>query len=155
MLDTTKVQATNSFKCIAECISNLNTDLAATRDTFTALDAKGYDYFMGNISNRGRYESLSLVGLYLNFLLMIVTYLRSKNLENLAENLLENKDPCIHYLTKHVWTRADLISHKWVQEREWHMYGQITSNELKNHKGIQIDGSELKNTNGVQICHRG
>jgi hypothetical protein len=88
MLDTTKVQATDSFKCIAECISNLNTDLAATRDTFTALNASGYDYFMGNISNRGRYETL--VCPYLAFLMMIITYLRSKNLESIAENLLKN-----------------------------------------------------------------
>jgi hypothetical protein len=60
MLDATKVQETESFKFIAECLVNLDTDLQTTRDTFTALDIRGYCYFMGNISNRGRYEKLHI-----------------------------------------------------------------------------------------------
>ena len=72
MLDTTKVQATDSFKFIAECIMNLEKDLVATRDTFTALDARGYGYFMGNISNRGRYEKLRMCNI-IYFVNMVIS----------------------------------------------------------------------------------
>ena len=88
MLDTTKVQATNSFKCIAEYIWNINKDLAATRDTFTALDASGYGYFMGNISNRGRYEKLA--DPFMSFVKMVITNTRH-NFPNLADKLDTNK----------------------------------------------------------------
>jgi hypothetical protein len=89
MLDATKVQETNSFKCIAECLANPESDLASTRDTFTALDGRGYGYFMGNISNRGRYEKL--VDPFTIFIKMVITFVRH-NYPSFADKLNTNKN---------------------------------------------------------------
>jgi hypothetical protein len=103
---------------------------------------------MGNISNRGRYESL--VRPYLAFLMMIVTYLRSKNLETIAENLLKNKNPCIHYLTKNNWTLTDMNGHRWEPDFDRNqVYGKMTDSKLINTNGITIN---LK-WDIVSICH--
>jgi hypothetical protein len=88
MLDFTKIQETDSFKTLAECIQNSTIELVITCNTFVGLDPNlGYDYFLGNISNRGRYDDF----VYRTFIMMIITYLRPINLE-LAKKLQENKE---------------------------------------------------------------
>ena len=88
MLDFTKIQETDSFKTLAGCIQNSTIELVITCNTFVGLDPNlGYDYFLGNISNRGRYDDF----VYKTFIMMIITYLRPINLE-LAKKLQENKE---------------------------------------------------------------
>ena len=111
MLDATKVEETDSFKCIAECLVNLEAGLVSTRDTLTALDARGYGYFMGNISNRGRYEKF--VDPFMSFVKMVITYTRH-NFPRFADQLEHNEDRFRQYLIKNNWSRSDKTSHKWV-----------------------------------------
>jgi hypothetical protein len=67
---------------------NLDAELVSTRDTFAALDARGYGYFMGNISNRGRYGKLA--DPFMSFVKMVITNTRH-NFPNLADKLDTNK----------------------------------------------------------------
>jgi hypothetical protein len=110
MLDDTKVQETDSFKCIAECLVNLESELVSTRDTFTALDARGYGYFMGNIIHRGRYENLA--DPFMIFVKMVITYTR-QNFPSFTNKLEQNKDRFKQYLKQNNWTTADMFDHEW------------------------------------------
>ena len=56
MLNVTKIKDTESFKIVAESVENENKGLTNTSGTFVGLDPiQGRDYFLGNISERGRY----------------------------------------------------------------------------------------------------
>jgi hypothetical protein len=134
MLDATKVQATDSFKCIAECLMNLEAELETTRDTLTALDDKGYGYFMGNVSNRGRYEKL-VKSPFSTFVNKVITYVRPLH-ALLADRLQENKDSFTQYLINNNWTRADMTIHEWVIIDGRHYFGKINYRRLINTKGV-------------------
>ena len=91
LLDDTKVEANDCIKIMAECIENDSRLLTDTCNTLVGLDPNlGYDYFLGNISERGRYERLSNLP-YIDFIVKIESYLRSKGLISAAKTFIKNK----------------------------------------------------------------
>jgi hypothetical protein len=64
MLNGTKVEINDCFKTVAECIENNIIEvkeLHITCNTICSLDhEQGYDYFKGNIKERGRYQNIAV-----------------------------------------------------------------------------------------------
>jgi hypothetical protein len=79
MLVVTKVKETDCIKIIAECIENETPDLKVTCSTLVGLEPiLGFDYYRGNISHRGRYQSL-VIDPYQTFIKNLIDFFRSTN----------------------------------------------------------------------------
>ena len=77
MLVVTKVKETDCIKIIAECIENDSNEMKDTCNTLVGLDPiLGYDYYRGNISHRGRYQSLIIIS-YPTFIKNLIAFYRS------------------------------------------------------------------------------
>jgi hypothetical protein len=100
-----------------------------------ALDiSQGYEYFLGNFSNRGRYEKLT-EDLFDTFVNMNISKARNV-LPDVANCLLKNRDRFKQYLVKQKWLASDMTNHKWVNIHGSHLLGNITDNALKNSNGV-------------------
>ena len=137
MLDGTKDLTQNTVKMIGEGIQNDNKNLQTILFTLVWLSTFGFSYFKGHFADRGRYENL--VCPFTGFFQMILNKLVELNLPQIANRLLINKDKVIQYLKQNRWTRADISGHEWVRHSNYHMYGRITNDDLRNTNGVYIN----------------
>ena len=73
------------------------------------------------------------------FLKMISTYLENvvKD-QKAAQKLIENDEAVKQYLRDNNWSKTDLTSQQFIECENHHMYGKITSNRLRDTKGVMI-----------------
>jgi hypothetical protein len=113
MLNGTKIEATECIKFVAEGIQNDLSDLKNTCNTFAGLNPiLGYDYFRGNISHRGRYETLASDLQYMSFIMTACSYLKKRgSYDKNADFLLADKEAVIRFLKRNKCTLRDLTGH--------------------------------------------
>ena len=80
---------------------------------------------------------------------LVADELRSRNLNDVAENLLKNGGEVAQYLRKNSWTEEEMTSQWNTDTNNNRVFGKMTDGLFRNTKGVRI------NSNGVYIYEMG